>query len=153
MKRISRLFNTACTAGALFLAPAAHADDWGCEVLLCLSNPAGPTAVSQCVPPIRKLWRELARGHAFPTCLMSNSQQQYARHDWASARNCPPGYLSQDDYGDYYCRMRGVVTVFANGIQQTRIWWGDEDAAQAEVGTNSTPAMSPQTLESGQVLR
>ena len=23
----------------------ANADGWGCEVLLCLSNPAGPTAV------------------------------------------------------------------------------------------------------------
>src|SRR5205814_2149317 len=45
--------------------------DWGCEVLLCLANPNGPTAVAPCVPPIRRLWRELARGHAFPTCAMA----------------------------------------------------------------------------------
>lgn len=30
----------------------AFGDQWGCEVLLCLSNPAGPTAVKECEPPI-----------------------------------------------------------------------------------------------------
>lgn len=150
---MSRLFNSFCVSSILLLSPvAAHADDWGCEVLLCLSNPKGPTAVSQCIPPIRKLWRSLARGHAFPTCLMSNSQEQYARHDWASPRNCPAGYLAQDEYGDYYCLMRGVVTVFANGVQQSRIWWGDEDAA-GEEGAQSTPSLSPQEPASGQMLR
>lgn len=51
-------------------APTLHVPmhEWGCEVLLCLANPAGPTAVAACVPPIERLWRELARGHAFPSC-------------------------------------------------------------------------------------
>ena len=44
----------------------ASADDWGCEVLLCLSNPAGPTAVEQCKPPIQRLWDHLRHGHEFP---------------------------------------------------------------------------------------
>lgn len=30
-------------------------DRWGCEVLLCLANPNGPRAVSECRPPIDKL--------------------------------------------------------------------------------------------------
>jgi hypothetical protein len=46
----------------------ARADDWGCQVLLCLSNPGGPTQFAECVPPIQRLWGELARGRAFPTC-------------------------------------------------------------------------------------
>lgn len=58
---------------ALFgLWGAAEASDWGCEVLLCMSNPAGPKAVSECVPPINKLYSELRKGRPFPTCnLMS----------------------------------------------------------------------------------
>jgi hypothetical protein len=54
--------------GALAIAVPAWADDWGCQVLLCLANPAGPTAVSQCVPPIEKLWESLHEGHSFPSC-------------------------------------------------------------------------------------
>ena len=59
-----------CTA---FAAPQAHAS-WGCEVLLCLSNPAGPMAVSACVPPITRLYRAIFRWRPdpFPTCIMSS---------------------------------------------------------------------------------
>lgn len=46
----------------------ARADDWGCQVLLCLSNPGGPMQFTECVPPIQKLWSELGRGRAFPAC-------------------------------------------------------------------------------------
>ena len=46
----------------------ARADDWGCQVILCLSNPGGPTQYAQCRPPVKKLWRWLARGKSFPTC-------------------------------------------------------------------------------------
>lgn len=46
----------------------ARADDWGCQVILCLSNPGGPTQYAECRPPIQKLWRALAKGHSFPTC-------------------------------------------------------------------------------------
>lgn len=55
-------------AGTCWSAPAA-ASDWGCQVLLCLSNPGGPTQYAACVPPITKLWDQLATGHAFPTCV------------------------------------------------------------------------------------
>jgi hypothetical protein len=53
---------------ALVVLPTAQASDHGCTVLMCLSNPAGPTAVSECVAPIKKLWRDLAKGQAFPSC-------------------------------------------------------------------------------------
>lgn len=46
----------------------AQAEDWGCQVILCLSNPGGPSQYAECRPPIQKLWRELAEGHGFPTC-------------------------------------------------------------------------------------
>ena len=67
--------------------------DWGCEVLLCLSNPAGPTAVPPCVPPIHRLWRALARGHAFPTCELAvgPAGRSYARPAYSHYDRCPEG--------------------------------------------------------------
>lgn len=49
-------------------------DRWGCEVLLCLANPNGPRAVSECRPPIDKLFKCLADPKhpcKFPTCPMA----------------------------------------------------------------------------------
>lgn len=44
-------------------------DRWGCEILLCMSNPAGPKAVAECVPPIDRLYREMHKKHfKWPHC-------------------------------------------------------------------------------------
>ncbi len=58
---------------ALFLmflmTESAYADDWGCQVMLCMSNPAGPMAVAQCVPPMQRLYDAMSRkGFQWPTC-------------------------------------------------------------------------------------
>lgn len=49
-------------------ASVTQADEWGCEVLLCISNPGGATEFPECRPPIERLWSHLAKGRAFPTC-------------------------------------------------------------------------------------
>lgn len=54
-------------ATALPTAPA-RANDLGCQVLVCLSNPGGATQYAQCVPPMTKLWKRLATGGSFPGC-------------------------------------------------------------------------------------
>ena len=47
---------------SIALSPAlASWDPWPCEVVLCMANPAGPTAAAACVPPIQRLWREMSR--------------------------------------------------------------------------------------------
>ncbi|MGV7193565.1 hypothetical protein [Xanthomonas axonopodis] len=48
--------------------------DWGCEVLLCLANPGSPTEFAECVAPIEKLWKELAKGRSFPKCAMGGGE-------------------------------------------------------------------------------
>jgi len=65
-----RFFAAVSVCAAATFSGQAHADDWGCEVLLCLSNPAGPMAVAQCVPPIKRLYAALTKLHPdpFPTC-------------------------------------------------------------------------------------
>ena len=72
---------------------AASADQWGCEVLLCLSNPAGPTAVKECEPPIHRLWDHLRDGHEFPACDMAKDGKSsaYAKLGFNFFDPCPAG--------------------------------------------------------------
>ena len=68
--------SAAFAAAALALALCAPApagelsgrDRWGCELLLCLSNPAGPDAVAECRPPVDRMRRALRRGKPIPGC-------------------------------------------------------------------------------------
>ena len=47
-----------------------RADDDGCTVFLCLSNPAGWSAVPDCVAPVQRALKALAKGRA-PQCSFS----------------------------------------------------------------------------------
>lgn len=81
-------------AGLALLPAPARASDWGCQVLLCMSNPGGPTQYAQCVPPIERLWRHLRRGGAFPTCEMAGSPERggsYVRMVSDPYDLCPAG--------------------------------------------------------------
>lgn len=40
----------------------------GCSIALCMANPNGPTAVAECVPPIRERARLIAKGKPIPKC-------------------------------------------------------------------------------------
>lgn len=54
--------------------------DWACEVVLCLASPNSPTEFAECVPPIEKLYKELAKGASFPSCGMGGAEGgTYAR--------------------------------------------------------------------------
>lgn len=111
----------------LFAAPRAVADDWGCEVLLCMANPSGPTAVAQCVPAITKLWRALAKGHPFPTCQFKGPSTTYARSDVATPQNCPPQFIVKDGSRQApRCGMDGVITTISDGKVIGKAWWSQD---------------------------
>ncbi|EHR71220.1 hypothetical protein BurJ1DRAFT_2386 [Burkholderiales bacterium JOSHI_001] len=113
-----------CVATLGSAVPAAHAVD-GCLVLLCFAAPSW-RAIPQCVPPIRQVLRDLARGRAFPTCGMAGAGNS-ASHAWASApAYCPPQYTQSfsDETGTYYtCDFNGAVSVNINGAPFARTWW------------------------------
>ncbi len=72
---------------ALLAPERAHAVD-GCVVLLCLAAPSWRN-ISECVPPVRQLLRDLARGRPFPSCAVGGAGNT-SSHAWASAPgNCP----------------------------------------------------------------
>ena len=73
---------------------AADASEYGCKVLLCLANPAsngGPKGVAECAPPIDRLYDDLRRGRAFPTCDLAdgNNGASYARPVYDPYDPCP----------------------------------------------------------------
>ena len=75
---------------AAALSPA-RASDYGCTVLLCLSNPNGPQAVAECVSPIEQLKRDLRNRKPFPECEEADGKA-YARPAPASPYDaCPAG--------------------------------------------------------------
>lgn len=97
--------------------------DWGCEVLLCLSNPNGPKAVSQCEPPINRLYDELAHGHAFPSCTMSNGQNSQSAGAWVSLGwnfydPCPAG-MQPLPAGQYALPTSGAPRAMPGGAPLT----------------------------------
>ena len=59
----------ACLLCLTFVCDA-KADDEGCTVLLCLSNPAGWSAVADCVPPVQRALKAIAKGR-LPQCAFS----------------------------------------------------------------------------------
>lgn len=64
-------------AGLLVLTgTSVHADEYGCKVLLCLSNPQGPMAEKQCEPPIKKFLEGQAKKpkDPFPQCEEAKGQ-------------------------------------------------------------------------------
>ena len=91
--RSFRMLAVTIMASAAATAIPASASEYGCRVLLCLSNPSGPTAVSQCIPPISQLWRDLARGRAFPRCEEANApaNQAWAQMGTSYYDVCPGG--------------------------------------------------------------
>ena len=62
------------------LLSVAHASDHGCKVLLCLSNPNGWAEISQCVPPVQKLFRDLAKQKPFPLCDLGSAEDNEKNH-------------------------------------------------------------------------
>lgn len=128
---------------ALSSTPARAVD--GCVVLLCLAAPSW-RSIAQCVPPIRQVLRDLARGRAFPRCLMAGVGNS-SDHNWAYApQHCPAQY-TQVTYGPngppiYTCAYAGEVSVTVNGALFSRTWWSLEgdavtqfsDLAKAQLG-------------------
>ncbi|PXX23090.1 hypothetical protein [Burkholderia sp. NFACC33-1] len=106
----------------------ALADDWGCQVMLCLSNPGGPEQYGECVPPIEKLWRALRHGDPFPSCDFGEGQAQgtSATNTFASAGYCREDLLvwGGPEQSELLCRTTGAINVEIDHRLYTRVWWG-----------------------------
>jgi hypothetical protein len=118
----------AAFVGISMLMPGtARADDWGCQVILCLSDPGGPERYGECVPPIERLWAALRHGDPFPTCDFGagDSQGTSAVNIFASAGYCREDLLYWGGPGqsELLCNARGAINVEIDGALYTRVWW------------------------------
>lgn len=136
-----RLAASTVLLGGLALPTSVLAVD-GCLVLLCLAAPSW-SSIPQCVPPIRQLFRDLARGRPFPSCGMSGAGNS-AGNSWTSAPIfCPPQYtrVFESESGPVYsCDYGGCVSVNINGGLFARTWWnmGGDTVTEFTAGAKTT---------------
>ena len=143
----------ALLAGAAIFAPrVARADDWGCQVILCLSNPGGPERYSECVPPIERLWRALRHGDPFPTCDFGagGSRGTSASNTFASGGYCREDllYWGGPEQSELLCRASGAINIDIDNQLYTRVWWdvGGPGATVTEFyGAGSTQVLCDPT--------
>lgn len=83
---------------ALLQPKQAKADDWPCEVILCMSNPGGATQFSQCVPPMEEFWKCMAS----PTCTFPgcNEDGVNANISYEPDYLCPTGTEQSGVFGE-----------------------------------------------------
>lgn len=131
-------FRTLLLGGTLAASSIlAQADDFGCTVLLCLANPAGPMAVAECISPIRKLYRNLARGKAFPTCDMASAPdaaggKSWAEHGVSYYDQCPTGTTALEA-GAYAVRAGGSSTYYLGIGEGDRPNAGDANSLPSKI--------------------
>lgn len=115
------------TSTSILTPGLAHADDWGCQVLLCLSNPDGPEQYSACVSPIERLWVALRHGDPFPTCDSGSrgAQGAFARNTFASGAYCREDlmYWGGPKQSELLCRAAGAINVDIDNQLYARVWW------------------------------
>nr|WP_081077938.1 hypothetical protein [Burkholderia pseudomultivorans] len=126
-------------AGTSVLAPSvAHADNWGCQVLLCLSNPGGPEQYSACVPPIERLWSALRHGDPFPGCDFGagDSRGTSATTTFASGGYCREDllYWGGPEQSKLPCRATGAINVEIENQLYFRVRWGVAGAGSTITG-------------------
>lgn len=143
-------------------AGAANADTWGCQVLLCLSNPSGPTAVKECEPPINRLWKALNKRHPdpFPSCEEAKAQGSWAEKTTSWYDPCPEGTTalpagsravraSDVDVSAGYAALRPdapVLTGVGEGLQYTGAF---DETRQAKVCVGKQLGVAMATNQNG----
>ncbi|WP_321907918.1 hypothetical protein [Paraburkholderia sp. J11-2] len=152
MRSIVRRWTLALTlvAGTSVLAPGvAHADDWGCQVLLCLSNPGGREQYGARVSPIERLWSALRHGDSVPTCDFGTggSQGTSATNTFAGGGYCREHllYWGGPEQSELLCGATGAINVDIDNQLYTRVWWdvaGAGSTVTEYYGTGSTQVPS-----------
>lgn len=136
-----RLANARAAVSPANLAANPLEDNWGCEVLLCLSNPKGPAAVPECRNPIDRLQQHIARGRPFPVCRMQDGRSSAQAGTWVQPgynhyERCPAGTTAL---------AAGQLAINAAGATAARptVYSGIGDGSELRPGFDGTNAPLP----------
>ncbi len=118
-------------AASVLVPTAAHAgdDNWPCEVVLCMANPNGPTALKECEPPIKRAWKAWSKGKRIPSCKrsdgseLSSNEGALNQQEAEPLKNCPMTYVATRKK-TAYCAFSGVTEQWIDGELWGRIWYG-----------------------------
>ncbi len=124
-------------AGLLGTSQSARAAD-GCLVRLCFAAPSW-SLIAQCVPPIRSVLGDFARGRAFPTCGMSCAGNTANNGRSSTPDCCPPQYttaIEMESDTRYQYRYDGAVSGTIDGVLWAPTW----SNLSGETVTEFTPA-------------
>jgi len=154
----------AAVMASLTFSSSAFAVD-GCKVILCLAG--NWKGIVACVPPVREALRDMALGHAYPHCDMSQGspsvpgQPDPTRADNTPTNedNCPVMHSRYSPTTGMWegCKYAGVISVVVNDQPWTDVFWdtsGDtstrySDAARAQLGDNIDPTYDRDLLACG----
>lgn len=122
----------------LSLATPALADEWGCQVLLCLSNPGGPTEFAECVPPIEKLWAALSKipPDPFPTCPEAGAGNE--AHETGIHYDVCPGGTAPATVGAWVAQGSDQYSASAGGMSEYDYQSGTNLSRACVAGFNGT---------------
>jgi hypothetical protein len=76
---------------AISHTPAAYADETGCKIVLCLSNPGGAKQYAECHEPISVLESSIKKHKPWPKCNEANASYHY-----------DPFIACEESYGEGY---------------------------------------------------
>jgi len=127
---------------ALAAPTAAHAVD-GCQVMLCMSG--NWKSIPLCVPPVRQVLKDLARGKSFPTCDMGDDGNT-TKHQLTTQANCPPMYsLYHPDSGAWAgCQYAGVIAVTVDGAPWADVFWSTQGSTSTRHHAAARAALGAQ---------
>lgn len=138
----SRIFAAVSVAIAATFSSSVHAAD-GCKFLLCIAGPW--TTIPECRATVYEVFRDLAKGKAFPTCAMSGVGNS-AGNSWMSEATCPILYRRYNDYSSFYegCAYTGKISVVINGAPWSDVYWNTSTTAtwysqEAKSALSSSP--------------
>lgn len=143
---MKRYFLPALLIALSLTSLSARADDWGCEVLLCLSDPRGPTTESECRPPIEKLYDVLKRGGSFPSCSFAGSAESGG--SWASLGMIDTGeYCEGSTGGDADMGFSGSkatrgIQIFIDGALYLNFYLPSKAGGFSHCDSSKTPTIN-----------
>lgn len=117
----SLFVSTAFALFALFSSTTAHAAD-GCKFLLCITGPW--SSISQCVPTVQEVFRDVARGRGIPTCDMGGEGNS-AVNNWVDEASCPSMWKMYGGENMTYvgCMYPARISVYVTGQLWSQVFW------------------------------
>jgi len=94
----------------------------GCKFLLCIAGPW--QSIALCTPTVLAVFRDLARGKAFPTCDTSGEGNS-AGNQWTTEATCPEMYRRYNEVSGAYagCIYRGRIDVYIDDEPWSTVYW------------------------------